>query len=331
MTKVKFGVEVPTFAGGAGSHRDAPLYERVNWAVARETALLAESLGYDSVWMADHFVLGRDEEMFEIWTAMTAIAALTKRVELGTLVMCILHRPPSILGKMAATLDHISNGRLLLGVGAGWNEAEIKSYGLSFPAPAERVARLREGIQVMRAMWTQDKPVYKGKYYSIDGATCRPRPVQPDGPPIIIGAIRPLMLKAVAELGDGWNLADDPTVDTFKEKLTTLNDWCKKVGRNPNTIVKTWDGHIIIANTKKHLEEKMSKLKNLKISGGALIGQLIPGEMLENCIYGTPDECIEKIKRFVALGVSHFSFFFLDYPSYEGIKLFAEQVLPEFN
>lgn len=331
MVRIKFGVEVPTFAGGGGTHRDVPLYEQLDWKTARETALLAERLGYDSIWMADHFILGRYGEMFEIWTLMSAFAELTKRVAIGALVMCNLHRHPSVLAKMAATLDVVSNGRLILGLGAGWNEGELKAYGIPFPPPAERISRMKEGIGIMRAMWTEDKPAFKGKYYSIDGATCRPKPVQPGGPPVIVGAVGPRMLKAVAELGNGWNLADDPTFDVYKEKLKILNDWCKRLGRDPNSVVRTWDGHVIIGNNERELEEKVNTLKKQRIAGEALIGQLIPGDMLENCISGTPDRCIEKIKGFATLGVSHFSLWFLDYPHLDGIKLFSEQVLPEFQ
>ena len=331
MSKVKFGVEVPTFAGGGGTHRDVPLYQQIDWKTAKETALLSEKLGYDSIWMADHFILGRGGEMFEIWTAMSALAAVTEHVQLGTLVMCTLHRQPSVLGKMAATLDHISNGRLILGVGAGWNEPEINAYGIRYPPPVERVARMKEGIRVMKAMWTEEKPVYKGKYYSIDGATCRPKPAQQGGPPVIVGAVGPHMLKAAVQVGDGWNLADDPTVTVYKEKVTIINDWCKKLGRTPESFMKTWDGHVVIGKNDRDLNEKMTMFKTLKISGEALIGQLIPGEMLQNCISGTPDSCIRKIREFMGLGVSHFSLWFLDYPSFESIKLFAEEVLPAFR
>lgn len=304
MRKVKFGVEIPTFAGGGGAHRDVPLYEQTDWKTAKDTVLLAENLGYDSIWMADHFILGRGGEIFEIWTAMSAFAALTERVELVTLVMCTLHREPSVLGKMAATLDHISNGRVILGVGAGWNEPEIKAYGIRFPPPAERMARMKEGIKVMKAMWTEDRPVYNGKYYSIDGAICRPKPARPEGPPVIVGAVGPYMLKAAVEVGDGWNLCDDPTVDLYKCKLSIVNEWCKKLGKNPESFTKTWDGHVVIGNNEREFDEKMVMLKKVKIPGDlyTLNSQVIPGEMLQNCISGTPDGCIKKDKRVHGIG-----------------------------
>jgi len=331
MSKVKFGVEIPTFAGGSGAHRDVPVYERISYETAKETALLAEKAGYDSIWMADHFVLGRYGEMFEIWTLMSAFAALTERVELGTLVMCNLHRYPSVLAKMAATLDIASNGRLILGVGAGWNESELKSYGIPFPPPGERVARMKEGIKIMKAMWRDDKPTYKGKYYQIDDATCLPRPIKHGGPPVIVGAVGPRMLKAVAEVGDGWNLGDDPTIDVYKEKLAVVNQACSELGRDPNSVMKTWDGHVIIGKNQREFEELATSLKKHKATDKIGTTQLIPSNIFEDCIAGTPDACIEKIKRFAAIGVSHFSLWFLDYPHFEGIKLFAEQVIPAFR
>ena len=332
MSNVRFGVEIPTFAGGAGTHRDVPLYERLDWKTAKSTALLADRLGYDSIWMADHFILGRDGEMFEIWTAMSALASLTEHVKLGSLVMCTLHRQPSVLAKMTATLDHISNGRVILGVGAGWNEPELTAYGVGFPTAAERITRMKEGINIMKAMWTKDKPVFKGKYYSIDGATCNPKPAQEGGPPIIVGAVGPRMLKAAVEVGDGWNLCDDPTLELYKEKLAVINEWCNKLRKNSASFLKTWDGHVVIAKNQREFDEKMDKLKKQRIPGDlyTLKSQVVPSEMLRNCISGTPDECIRKIKQFTALGVSHFSLWFLDYPSYDGISVFADQVLPEF-
>ena len=333
MSKVKFGVEVPTFAGGGGTHRDVPLYQQIDWKTAKETALLSERLGYDSIWMADHFISGRGGEMFEIWTAMSALAALTEHVQLGTLVMCTLHRHPSVLGKMAATLDHISNGRLILGVGAGWNEPEINAYGIRFPPPAERMARMKEGIKIMKTMWNEEKPVFKGKYYSIEDAICRPKPAQPGGPPIIVGAVGPRMLRTAVEVGDGWNLCDDPTVDLYKAKLVIIDEWCRKLDKNPKSFAKTWDGHVVIGKNQREFDEKMGMLKKLEIPGDlyTLTSRVIPGEMLQNCISGTPDGCIDKIREFMALGVSHFSLWFLEYPSFDGIRLFAEQVLPAFR
>jgi alkanesulfonate monooxygenase SsuD/methylene tetrahydromethanopterin reductase-like flavin-dependent oxidoreductase (luciferase family) len=333
MGNVKFGVEIPTYAGAGGAPmgRDAPLYEHIDWKTAKDTVLLAEKLGYDSIWMADHFILGRDGEIFEIWTSLSAFAALTQRIELGSLVMCNLHRQPSVLGKMAATLDHISNGRVILGMGAGWNEPELNAYGISFPSPAERIARMKEGIKIMKAMWTEKNPVYRGKYYSIDGAVCGPKPVQVGGPPVIVGAVRPYMLKAAVEVGDGWNLGDDPTPEVYREKVAIVNEWCKKLGKNYESFTKTWDGHVVIGKNERELEEKMVILRKLKLSGETLTGPLAPDELLQNCISGTPDGCIEKIKQFVELGVSHFSLWFLDYPSFGGIRLFAKQVLPEFH
>ena len=334
MHDVRFGVQIPTWAGAGGalSGRDAPLYEQIDWKITKNNAVLAEKLEYDSIWMADHFTFGRNNEMLEIWTALSALSSLTDRVQLGCLVMCILHREPSVLAKMAATLDHISNGRLILGMGTGWFEPEIRAYGLRFPSPGERISRLKEGVKIMKSMWTDDKPSFKGKYYSIENAVCRPMPIQPGGPPVIIGALGPQMLRAVVEVGDGWNMSDDPSVDLYKNKLAIINDWCVKLGKSPSSFLKTWDGHVVIGKNEKEFEGKIEKLRKADLSGpDALVGPFEGAKMLENCISGTPDQCIKKIKSLVALGISHFSLYFLDYPSSDGLRVFAEEVLPEFR
>ncbi len=131
--KIKFGFEVPTFAGGGGIHRDTPLYEKIDWTKTKELVQSVEALGYDNIWMPDHLLLGRDGEIFEIWTLLGAFATLTSKIGLGTLCMANTFRYPSLLAKMAATLDHISGGRVLLGMGTGWNEVEHGAYGIPLP------------------------------------------------------------------------------------------------------------------------------------------------------------------------------------------------------
>jgi alkanesulfonate monooxygenase SsuD/methylene tetrahydromethanopterin reductase-like flavin-dependent oxidoreductase (luciferase family) len=139
------------------------------------------------------------------------------------------------------------------------------------------------------------------------------------------------MLKTVAEVGDGWNLGDDPTVDVYKEKLAVVNQACKELGRDPNSVMKTWDGHVIVRKNPREFEELVTSLKKHKATDKIGTTQLIPSNIFEDCIAGTPDTCIEKIKKLAALGISHFSLWFLDYPSFDGIKVFAEQVIPAFR
>ena len=140
--KLRIGVFVPTFAGGGGAHHDCPYYEKIDWRVTIDFIRDVEALGFDSIWVCDHFVLGKDNSMFEGWTSLACLAASTKRLVLGTFVMCNSYRNPALLAKMAATLDVLSAGRLYLGLGAGWHEREYEAYGYPFPSAPDRITAL---------------------------------------------------------------------------------------------------------------------------------------------------------------------------------------------
>ena len=331
--KIKFGFEVPTVAGGGGIHRDTPLYEKIDWRMTKELVLNAEAFGYDNIWMPDHLQLGREGEIFEIWTLLGAFVTLTDRIGLGTLCMANTFRYPSILAKMAATLDCISGGRMLLGIGTGWNPVEHSGYGIPLPRPGERIDRLREAIILMKRMWSNDGlgATFDGKYYTIENAICKPSPVQPGGPPVIVGAVQPRALRLAAKLGDGWNIGDDPTPDFYNMKLNEVHSYCDRSGRNRESLAKTIDMHVIIGKNEKDHKEKVSLLRKQAVSDEIGSLQLIPGDILENCISGTPERCIAKIKQFTSLGVTQFMLWFLDVPSSDSLELFAREVMPAFR
>jgi probable F420-dependent oxidoreductase len=327
-----FGLELPTFAGGGGQHRDCPLYERIDWKITRESAILADKSGFDQVWAADHFILGRYDEIFEIWTALSALAGVTEKVGLGILCICNPYRNPAIVAKMGASLDVISGGRFILGMGAGWNQGEYRAYtGQDLPAPRTRIEMLREAIEVIKLMWTETKPSFKGKHYTIEKVACEPKPVQKPRPPIIVGAVGPRMLRLAVETGDGWNIGDDPTLEAYAEKLAIVKAHCAKIGRDPSTFMNTLDTHVIIAKTPSKVEQKIRMLKEARTTDAVGSLQLVPGDILENCIRGTPDQCAEKIKSWMKAGVGQFMHWFLDYPDFESIELFADEVIPRFK
>src|SRR5437879_13115085 len=160
---VKFGLTLPQFGA--------------SWSEVKEIASLADEVGWDSVWVADHFLGVGSDDPLEAWTQMSAVAAITRRVELGFLVLCNNYRPPALLAKMAATFDQIADGRLILGYGAGWFVMEYEAYGYEFPPVRTRLAQLEEGLQVLKAMWTEEQPTFHGRYDHIDNARCLPRPL----------------------------------------------------------------------------------------------------------------------------------------------------------
>ena len=194
-----------------GTDRRAPSYTQV-----RSIAQRLEAAGYDSLWFADHLLYHREGEpvsgIWECWTVLSALAEATKRVELGTLTICSSFRNPAILAKMAATLDEVSGGRLILGLGAGWNEPEYTAFGLPFD---HRVDRFEEALQIIAPLLRTGHVDFAGRYYSARDCELVPRGPRPAGPPILIGAEKPRMLRLAAEYGDLWNTGYFAEVDTF--------------------------------------------------------------------------------------------------------------------
>ena len=187
---LKFGIRIPNVV----LPRYFPMYKKLDYKSLVDYAIESELLGYDSIWVNDHLIFGSG--ILECWTTLSSLVPITERVRLGTLVLCNNFRFPSVVAKMAATLDYISNGRLEFGIGAGWNEEEHRAYGIPFPNPAERVERLREAIEIIKRMWTEKAPYYNGRYYRMEGAVCEPKPLQNPHPSITIGgAGEKLMMK----------------------------------------------------------------------------------------------------------------------------------------
>jgi F420-dependent oxidoreductase-like protein len=195
-----------------------------------------EELGFDSVWDSDHFIQSSWSEYpnFEAWTVLAGLAALTSRIRIGVLVTCNTFRHPSLLAKEAVTVDHISNGRLELGLGAGWFEAEHAMFGIHFPDPAERVGRFRETVAIVDQLLRHDETNYDGRYYQLRQARFRPRPIQQPRPPLILAGHQRQMLRIVAEYADGWNSFG--TVEEMRARNDLLDEYCLARARDPRTI-----------------------------------------------------------------------------------------------
>lgn len=258
----------------------------------------------------------------ECWTTLSALSSDIKNSKIGTLVLNNLLRYPSILAKMAATLDVISGGRLEFGIGAGDQsmEQECLDFGINFPNTNERIERLKEAIHIIKEMWIKDSCSYKGKYYSVRNAMCFPKPIQKPHPPIWIGGISKKTLHVVAELADGcnfWGISPDEC----EHRLKILKQLCLLIGRNYQEILKSWAGEIILAENEEELKRKIKTLKP---------GAESKGYYFRGCIMGTPEQCIEKIKAYVKVGVTYFVIYFLD-ADLHSLQIFAENVLPAFK
>jgi F420-dependent oxidoreductase-like protein len=212
------------------------------WPTSVERWPLFEALGFDSAWDCDHFVQPSRPTgpYFEAWTLLAALAAVTERIRIGVLVSCNTFRHPSLLAKQAMTVDHVSNGRLELGLGAGWYEPEHPMFGIELPAPAERVDQFRESVEVVDQLMRNDTTSFNGRFYQVREALMRPRPVQQPRPPFVLGAHRQKMLRIVAEYADTWNSFG--TVDEMRARNALLDEQCASIGRDPRTIVRSLYG-----------------------------------------------------------------------------------------
>jgi F420-dependent oxidoreductase-like protein len=219
------------------------------WATTVERWRTIEALGFDSAWLFDHFMAAGggsvDDTYLEAWTALAGLAALTPRVQLGVLVSGNTYRHPALLAKEAVTVDHISGGRVVLGLGAGWHEREHRAYGFPFPTPGERVGRFKEAIQIIRSLLSQERTTFAGRYYQVENAPFQPRPVRPGGIPITVGTRGPRMLRIVAEYADTWNMVGTP--EDVRAHGQVMLAACAAAGRDPATLrwsVAAWPNRV---------------------------------------------------------------------------------------
>jgi probable F420-dependent oxidoreductase len=256
------------------------------YRVIREVAQQAEADGFDSIWICDHMLYRRAGEpaqgVWECWTMLAALAEATQRVELGTLVLCTTFRNPAILAKMATALDEVSQGRLILGIGAGWNEPEYRAFGLPFD---HRVSRFDEAVQILRPLLRDGHVDFAGQYYEALDCDDVPRGPRAEGPPLLLGGEGPRMLRLAARYADLWNTGYMGEPGTIAEPMSRIEAACREAGRDPRTLGVT-----------------------------ALIGLWFPDlrpdkpAFLDNPLTGTPEEIATAMRGYAALGVRHIMF-----------------------
>lgn len=235
------------------------LFERTRAAAQR-----CEAAGFTSFWLMDHLMQiplfgALDEPLLEAWTTLAALAAMTTRIRLGTMVTATSYRNPALLAKMAATVDVISGGRLILGIGAGWFRTEYVQYGFEFPEqPSTRIGQLHEAIQVIKALWTQPRATVEGKYFHVHDAVLEPKPLQKPHPPILIGGGgEKLTLRVAARHANAVNWFGDPAV--IRHKRTVLARHCAAVGRDADEITITSLEDVILARQESGVRHKRSQ------------------------------------------------------------------------
>jgi len=228
--------------------------------------------------------------MLEGWTTLAALSGATSKIKLGTLVTGNTYRYPSIIAKIGATLDVMTNGRLFLGIGAGWNEEEATAYGIQFPQTRERILRLEEAVQIIKKMWTEDQASFDGRYYKLRGAYCNPKPIQKPHPPIMVGGSGEReTLRIVAKYADACNLFG--SVQTVQHKLGVLKEHCNSVGRNYDQIRKTMLTRIAIGSSRSQVEKQFAAIA--------------PEQIKEMVTYGTPEDVRRQVEKFRDAGIDY--------------------------
>jgi alkanesulfonate monooxygenase SsuD/methylene tetrahydromethanopterin reductase-like flavin-dependent oxidoreductase (luciferase family) len=336
----RFGFCVPVFANPGGAFFRTPAWRGLDPMAAVDACVDAERLGYDSVCVADHLEHGFDDAILEGWTTLSVIAGRTSSIKLGTIHLAQPFRAPALAAKMAATLDVLSGGRLIFFYDCGWQEAEVRAYGLEWPSEDERIARMEEGLDLINALWKADAPLdFRGKFYATQGAVCRPAPVQRPRPPIWLGEARhDRWTDAVARHADGWNSVPASPA-RLSDKLDAVRAACERAGRSYFELELSLEIQILIRPTEADVKAWAQTIAELPPSKRGAIRQDILeflradddrplSAVVDDWLVGTPQSVAQQIRAYQDLGISHFMLWFLDFPSLDGLRLFASDVKP---
>ncbi|HWE64193.1 MAG TPA: TIGR03560 family F420-dependent LLM class oxidoreductase [Chloroflexota bacterium] len=298
--------------------------QRTTWPEYLAALRTVEELGFDAVWNFDHmlpFAGPDDGSCFETWTTLAAMAASTSRVRLGALVNGVLYRDPATLARSAVTVDHISNGRLEFALGAAWAEREFRAYGLPFPPVGERMARLEEALDIVKALWTQPRTTYQGTYYTINDAPCEPKPVQRPMPPIMVGGNGRRTLRIAARHATIWNGVASP--EGCARSIELLHAFCREIGRDPAEIELSAHPSLAIGRTHEEAEAKA------RAAAQRLDHNLDDERQL--WLLGTPDEIRARLQHYLDVGVTYWVMALGAPFDLDGLRLFAQEVLPAFK
>jgi alkanesulfonate monooxygenase SsuD/methylene tetrahydromethanopterin reductase-like flavin-dependent oxidoreductase (luciferase family) len=339
MTQTRFGYCLPIFASPGNVLFRTPNYATLDAATTMALGRHAEELGFHSLWVADHLMLGKDEAILEGWTTLSALGGSTSRIRLGLIHQAHYFRPPSIAAKMAATLDQITGGRYIHFYDFGRQPRESLAYGLPYPDAIEaRVEETVDGIRLIKDLWSATTPITAayGSYAVVD-ATCTPTPVQQPHPPIWFGEPDAGLLAVCAELGQGWNTTP-VSVAEFERRLGLLRDACATAGTPYDAIEKSVEIQVLISpepGARALLKQILAR------SAAAPDAELLayangdldqPPERLANTtLIGSPDEVIAQLSAYIDAGADHVLLWFLDAPDRSGMELFVREVMPRLH
>ncbi len=297
---------------------------------------------WTSIWVYDHFhtvPVPSEEATHEAWTLMAAFAAVTGRVRLGQMCTCMSYREPTYLAKVAATIDIISEGRVEMGIGAGWYEHEWRAYGYGFPRAGERIKRLEEGVEIFRQMWTTGSATLDGEHYSVDGALCHPQPLQgttapgskDNGIPMwIAGGGEKKTLRIAAQYADYTNFDGSP--EGFAHKSEILKGHCDDLGRDFGQIVRSANYNVVIGRTERELEDRFGWIREQFLKAGvpeAKADEQVQG-LRSGPAVGTPEQIVETFKALEKQGMTYAITYFPE-AAYDttALSLFEQEVMPQ--
>lgn len=303
-----------------------------HWQVMKGLTLRAEAGPWESAWVYDHFhtvPAPTEEATHEAWSLMSALAAVTSQIRLGQMCTAMSYRNPAYLAKIAATADLISGGRIEMGIGAGWYEHEWRAYGYGFPQPGERLARLDEGVQILQQAWRTGSATLDGKHYQVDGAICRPLPLQDGGPPLwIAGGGEKVTLKIAAKYAQYTNF--DGTPEGFAHKSAVLREHCAAVGTDFGAIVRSANYNVAIGATQADVDDRLARTKDRTARYvGEDLAEASMAAFTGMPAVGTPEQIVENLTALRAQGLDYAICYFPE-AAYDtsGIELFEREVIP---
>ncbi len=305
---MRFGLALP--------HYDTSLRgEPASWDSVRQAARVAEDGGFDSLWVSDHLFLDwskyggpdRLQGCLECWTTMSALAASTARVRIGSLTACNDLRPPGLLAKMAASLDVLSGGRVDVGLGAGWYEPEYRAAGIEFSPAGRRIRRLGEALQIVRRLLSGERVTFAGRHYRLEDAVVRPRPTQQPAPPVWVGGKGDFLLRTAARHADGWNFSWLTDLDAYARRSEFADRACEENGRDPSTLRRSVGVYALAGRDEGDARRRFERLA-LRTPAGVLQPEKGgPGvswdEFRHNRAAGTVAEVVDRLGALEQFGV----------------------------
>ncbi len=306
--------------------------EGLTWERWRHIATMVEDLGFESLWRSDHFfsLMGQTErEALETWVSLTDLASRTSRLRFGPLVCSMTFRHPSLLARMAAAVDQLSGGRLVLGVGAGWNVAEHEAFGIPFPPIKRRMDDLEDGIEVIKRLWTGDSVSYDGRHTSLKNAVSHPVPAQRPHPPLLVGGGgEKRTLRIVAKHADEWN-AINMLPAAYRAKTEVLLRHCHEVDRDPATISRSMMCAFVVgrddAGLRRHAEGLQRMIPRLAATPTGSLPETLRSL---GWLAGSPAEVVEQLFALKDAGVERVMLQHHDQANDEVVRLIAEEVMP---